>query len=597
MFHRRPAGRTPSRAALGLALVCALGAGSLTAQPPTIKDDLSRKDGDGPANPPADPITLPQDRAARQRLEAARDYLGQADWAQAVRLLQALLDAPEDSFLEAPDPRAGPGARWASARAEAGRLLDGLPDAGREFYRAAYDGPARRLLADARARGDVARLAEVARRYAHTAAGGEALTLLGTYHLDRGRPELAARYFRRLLRRSGKDGPPPEALFRAAVAFQQAGDRAGAEAVWKELAARSGGAGVRVGGRTFTPEQLRARAERLPAAEPAPALPTLFRADAARSGGGDADSPLLEPLWDIPTAEEGEARQWVRLAALAGPDGAPRLPSAVPVAAPGAVVFRACDGVHAVDARTGRELWARPSPLSLGAAVRDRDKGHLVQLRDWMRLYGPGQAPLAENSVLGTLSGDGRRVYAVEDLPFPPPPARLANPQQPDARPLLGPRGDAAFHNRLRALDLASGAVLWEAGGRGAAAGPLADAFFLGPPLPLAGELFAVVERKQELALVCLDPERGAVRWLQTLALTQAPLAQDPRRRVEALPLAYADGVLVCPTHAGAVMGVDPLERSLLWAHVYRDPPPPRPVGGPAALPAPEPAPQGRGGW
>src|SRR5262249_55617616 len=32
--------------------------------------------------------------------------------------------------------------------------------------------------------------------------------------------------------------------------------------------------------------------------------------------------------------------------------------------------------------------------------------------------------------------------------------------------------------------------------------------------------------------------------------------------------------VLVCPTGGGAVLGIDPLGRGLLWAHTYRDPPP-----------------------
>ena len=32
-----------------------------------------------------------------------------------------------------------------------------------------------------------------------------------------------------------------------------------------------------------------------------------------------------------------------------------------------------------------------------------------------------------------------------------------------------------------------------------------------------------------------------------------------------------AGGVLICPTNAGAVLGVDVLTGSLLWAHVYQD--------------------------
>jgi outer membrane protein assembly factor BamB/tetratricopeptide (TPR) repeat protein len=159
--------------------------------------------------------------------------------------------------------------------------------------------------------------------------------------------------------------------------------------------------------------------------------------------------------------------------------------------------------------------------------------------------------------------------------------------------------------NRLRALDLATGEVRWEVGGpspvrpaqpaprpapraprtagtnlgdRAAASrrgalqpDPLADAYFLGPPLPLGGDLFVLIDKQQDLSLVCLDAERGAVRWTQSLAAAGDRIGVNVQRRTHAAHLAYGDGVLVCPTHSGAVLGVDPLTRGLLWAHVYRE--------------------------
>src|SRR5262249_2181142 len=44
-----------------------------------------------------------------------------------------------------------------------------------------------------------------------------------------------------------------------------------------------------------------------------------------------------------------------------------------------------------------------------------------------------------------------------------------------------------------------------------------------------------------------------------------------PPRRTEAAHLAYAEGILVCPTNAGAVLGVDLLSNSLVWAYPYRE--------------------------
>src|SRR5260370_11195635 len=42
-----------------------------------------------------------------------------------------------------------------------------------------------------------------------------------------------------------------------------------------------------------------------------------------------------------------------------------------------------------------------------------------------------------------------------------------------------------------------------------------------------------------------------------------------------AAPLAHADGVLICPTNAGALVALDLVTRELLWAHAYRKEKPP----------------------
>src|SRR5262249_4467792 len=51
-------------------------------------------------------------------------------------------------------------------------------------------------------------------------------------------------------------------------------------------------------------------------------------------------------------------------------------------------------------------------------------------------------------------------------------------------------------------------------------------------------------------------------------------LATDPARRMQSAPLAYADGILVCPTNAGAVVAVNLATRTLLWSHSYLNPEP-----------------------
>jgi len=72
-------------------------------------------------------------------------------------------------------------------------------------------------------------------------------------------------------------------------------------------------------------------------------------------------------------------------------------------------------------------------------------------------------------------------------------------------------------------------------------------------------------------ASLCLTAATGELEWAQTLAAVKERLTTDVGRRVQAVHLAYGDGVLVCPTNAGAILGVDLLTHSLVWAKPYRE--------------------------
>ena len=534
--------------------------------------------------PPGEPVTLPQDIQARQRLAAADDYIRVRAWPEAVRLLQALLDARSDSFRRVTyrDKRGRTSQRWASIRVEAEQLLAHLPKDGMDFYRLTYEARARQELAAAKRDADRTAIQELARRYRHTAAGVEALEWLGSYHLDRGHADIAAVCFRQLLHDRGPDRLAPMTLFKAALAerLARSGEKQATEAMSK-LVERVGEGGLRIGEEMHTAEKIRALLDGWPGAANDECL--LYRCDATRSASGRGEGFSLEAQWRTPTADETVARQWLRR----GPPPPIRtiLPAATPLALDGKIVYRDADGLSACDARSGSRIWHSPSPLGLASVLAD--SGRKVQLRDWFRRYGSTSLPLVENSTLGTLSSDGRRVYAVEDLPFPPHPEQLHNDNGVPAP--LGAMRYFVGHNRLRTLDATAGKLVWTIGGATVnppgrkpapkTDDPLLDAYFLGAPLPLGGQLFVLVEKQQELRLVCLDAERGAVRWTQLLATAHEKMLVDVVRRTQAAHLAYADGVLVCPTQSGAVLGVDPLTHSLVWAYVYASTASPREEG------------------
>jgi outer membrane protein assembly factor BamB len=510
--------------------------------------------------------SLRADASLVRRLDGARDYLKARDWAEATRALQALLDGP-DALV--PVRRSGRGGGevtlWVGLRAEAARTLEAMPGAGREYYETIYGPRARALLARAKRQGNPELAAAVARRYPATAAGVEAAGRVAVSHLDRGRDALAALCFERLLSRPGADELPPAVLFRAALAFRRAGETARAERAWKVLAARAPG-GLRLGGKEVGLDELK---RQLDDAGPAAAQPE----------PRPERVPGLEARWAQPTAHQASAKLWLQTAVEELDDrGQPPLPAAVPLVVGDRIVYRSHRGLHAVDAATGKEAWEAPSEWSaerMGAQPR-----YAAELETWVKTYlEVSPHVLSGNAVLGTLSADGGRVYAVDDLAVPPYPNYYrfrgrwrAGPDWPDFDHELKA---AASYSRLLALDATTGKPAWQFGGRGPGPGAadLRDCYFLGPPLPLAGRLYALTEKENEVSLACLSAADGALVWRQPLALAPTRLLLDPGRRIQAAVPAHAEGILVCPTNGGVVVGVDLLTPGLAWAYAYRGSP------------------------
>jgi outer membrane protein assembly factor BamB/tetratricopeptide (TPR) repeat protein len=547
-----------------------------------------------PTPPAADPVLLPVNRSFTNKVRAAEDYIASnkakavkdQDWDKAVSLLHRILIEDEDGLLEEKNA-AGKVVRRYSARAEAERMLADLAKgndtlAGLKTYRDKFDATAQTILA--RGKNDPRLLEDIVRRYLHTPAGGKALALLGLYELDRGRVDASAAIFRRLLDRPNLEDVEPLALFHAALAFHGAGAsdakyKAGEEEALKKLELRVGRTGLALGGNNVSVDDLRKEVARWPVGVAAAGDWPLFRGDPRRTGRGEGDFPLLEARVKVAYKDVPAAR-----AALDPPAGqppsifGPHFTAFTPLAVGGRLIYRASDGLHALDADDGRQVWHAATPLCLESALSDFQKKYHV--RKWLEMYKGFSALPDENGVIGALSSDGRRVFAVDDLPLPPHPNDLIPPQpgMPATRKFWGPAEANINHNRLRAHDVLTGDFLWEIGGWANAKDgsekqrrEFLDVFFLGPPLPVGGKLYALVERRQDINLLCLDPGNGDLLWSQTLCSTHESVSQDPARRMQPAHLAYADGVLVCPTNSGAVIAVDPLTRNLLWVHIYRE--------------------------
>jgi outer membrane protein assembly factor BamB len=592
----------PRRASVCVALLALLLTLPAAGQPtPPAKPTAMPGEKSKDVTPFSSGLNLPVEAEVPQKLEAVHDYIKAKEWEKATQVLQAILDAREDVLLasRSQTPEGKTAVVWGSLRKEARGLLATLPPEGLQYYEVAYGAQARNLLREARTRNDPELLAAVAERYLCTEAGIEAVSQLADFHLDRGRPLLAAMYFERLLTHPAAGKLPLVTHFKAALALARSGDKEAAELVWKRLADKAPD-GLVLGGKGVSLEQLRKELNRAAAAAevPQPADWPIYRGSPMRSGRAADGTPDLRARWEVPTLSESVTRAWLRVATgMQEARRAPVLPGSFPIVTGDRVIYRSQRGVEAVRLKTGALDWVAPSDWSLDALAAD--PSHLPHLDSWITSY--LQAPgtdypqvLWENSVLGMLGTDGNLVYAVEDIPIPPYPS---NYPAFIARAGLGLHfafapflTNSLYHSRLLAIDIGSGKVVWEQGGRKdaeaaaraevlgettAAAPPLFNSFFLGPPLPLGGKLYLLAEKDQDVRLLCLDAAGGDVVWSQLLAVAKNRMLLDGGRRMQAAALAYGDGVLVCPTNAGGIFAVDLLSHGLLWAQVYREQPPP----------------------
>lgn len=403
---------------------------------------------------------------------------------------------------------------------------------------------------------------------------------------------------------------------------------------------------VNLGPKSFTFEQLKGEYEKAVAAGPKLFHSEwgLFRRDPSNNGVGSGGTPFLEPrftygfgmpLDDINFDQKKSGFEIIKdrtekALKLMESKGMAPIPGSFPLASAGKIIFRGLDGVYCVATKEDKSI---DPPLKPGELLwkTETDNGLLQMMKDlgprtmadnFLNHY-TAQGPhsiLLENPLLGSLSHDGQTCYFIDDLAIPPHAMQWGQAQFNGAfQPGFGVFNEAANFSRLKAVDMESGKLKWKVGDRVSTAvtsnpnfpgglvkpgvggpavpepvapvGPaikettenlLADCFFMGPPLPLAGKLYVVIEKDGDLRLVCLDPSKmekstrnptqdvPTLVWSQVLGQPTGKLPQDSFRRFQAIHLGYSDGILVVPTNAGAVLGIDLFSHSLLWAANYK---------------------------
>jgi outer membrane protein assembly factor BamB len=528
-------------------------------------------------------------REQQRALSRAAELLEQKQYADGVKLLGGILESPEDGVL--PDEGDGP---LKFLKAEAIRMIGAMSAEGRAAYQREYSAAAQKLLDQSIAGGDLPGVERVAGQFFHTPAGYEATYLLGSHHLDHGRAMAAALCFERLRQWPDARQPyEPVLSLKTAACWLWADVPEKAEEVILALKAKAPDAQLQVGGKQVKlfandAQALHWLAETV-GRQPDAArfgergMWTLFRGDAARNAESAGSRPLLHHRWQVPLSTDPETLEMVgqmqqayadqNLTALCGLH-----PLVVNDGRRDVVLVRTVNNLLAIDFATGKRIWEVPveqseeSAAASASAERQNLQVKAESLDD--RLW--------DDVAYGTLSSDGVNVYAVEDL-------LVDLSTQAVRRVLVRPNGvrreTSAWpttYNRLAAYDLnKEGKLRWALGGPpGEEELPEADTFFLGPPLPIAGRLYVLAETKGQIRLLAIDSRasgqlgQSPVEWSQPLVDLEQNILDSQRdnrlRRLAGAVVSYSDGVLICPTMAGAVAAVDVTTRSLLWGYLYQ---------------------------
>jgi outer membrane protein assembly factor BamB len=526
-------------------------------------------------------IFAPVQREYRLALGRAEKAIAESEYATAVEELTRILngDDQNDYFLGGP----GEPDSQTSLKTQALRLLGSLPPKGRNLYELKCGHEARKLLDDALEKGDLAALTEVARRYFHTQAGYEAVILLGRLQLDRGRPLVAALQFQRVAEvESAAATYDPELSLLLATSWLHAQQPDKAKETLLALKSRMPLSRVRIGadevGLFSSDEQALAWLEKIvgqggKARTLAATQWVMYRGNEMRNGISVASMPLLNFRWSLPTVGDPPDQQRVRSAIKTRLDKQETLvPALQPLVVNNYVIFRTPDRVVGTDLETGKRVWIFPwddTPYEqMARTTGPTGRAPAVNTRE-QELY----QRLFDDHAFGQLSSDGEQVFVIHDMGLAPGNGTI-NPNN-----VFGPRWRAQNplssrpFNKLVALSVPKqGAMCWEIGGESGSDEPaLAGAFFLGPPLPLGGQLYVLAEFNGEIRLLCLSGRSGALEWQQTLAVMteQQPITVDPLRRLAGATPSFANGLLICPTSGGGVVAVDPATRTLRWGYRY----------------------------
>jgi hypothetical protein len=512
-----------------------------------------------------DELFLMAPRTMQRLLTEGRAAIEQGRYADGIAALGAILHgegqdvaddlAGRDFFVDRPVRNL----YSKSLKSEAIEALNRLPAEGRKILELQFGVKARQLLDAAIAQRNTLAIAEVARQYVHTQAGYDAMVLVAQLKLTDGYPLAAASVLQSLLDYpAARERYGAQLAFLATTAWLHAGmDSRAAKTL--ELASRDfGGQSITVAGQQIPIEDVQGILKNIRlgsgsiAADNTASQWLTSGGSAARNATSQLGLPLPNERWEWFIHSSRPEGQALRTAEeMLRKSGALLLPRMELRMLDNTVVCRSNDStVVGIDFRSGMLQWRRPTVAGVAPLKRGAwEGGDQLLSRDLLnRIWG--------STAFGRITCDAQRCYHVVQI-------------QDEVESMRGALPMTT--TRLEGVSLArQGAILWSIGGSDSDEPQLSGAYFMGPPLPYAGQLYSIVEINGEVELVVLDPESGKLQWRQQLAsAVPIPIGLDLARQSIAMTPSIADGVVVCPTGVGGVVAIDLLTRSLRWGAVY----------------------------
>lgn len=514
-------------------------------------------------------------RSIQQQLREAERALAEERYSDAVVRLGDLLAsegnneedelAGQDFFLEIDDTRPQ-GTPVNSSMMRTARMMIGLlPSDALETYQLRYGPSARRILNEAAQARDWHLVSEVRRKYFHTEAGYEASVLLAQQEMLAGNALAASLLLDDLVSVPRAVGQLGQGVVLLHAAASQLSGRKVASATSANTTVLVSGEEQSVPATTELPAWIAEQVARVPdysSAEPADY--PMLGGSPDRNGFSAGQFPLTNVRWKLDTTASPRQKRAVRQSGdeLATSGKLPP-PCWMPLRVGDQLLMRTTERLVGVDYRTGKRVWTYPwqaaydafpdEEASLDSFGTETDPSDLLNQRVW------------NDMPYGQITSDGQRVFMLDDL------AEVEAAAYSSTINLGGTRPSDTRVNTLVALDLATeGKLQWRLGAGADDDPTFSEAFFLGPPLPLNGRLYVMVEIAGDIILSCLHPATGQELWRQQLiAVESGGIDADPIRRVAGAMPTYHQGLLICPTGAGATVTIDLVDRMLRWGVSY----------------------------